>query len=192
MSNRNFDNRVIIQRLQNQNYARNLYLNNTTGKTIINNPQNSDGNSSRLVSYVPGSQTEYFRGLVGNGITSSIGGIVNIPPSPLPQVTFSLPTEPTITSITGTDTGLTINFTSPSSNKNTPITNYEYSVDGGTSWSPAGVSSTPILVSGLSNGTTYNVTIRAVNQVGSGPASNIVSATPNATTNTFTAVAAVP
>ena len=31
MSNRNFDNRVIIQRLQNQNYARNLFTNNVSG-----------------------------------------------------------------------------------------------------------------------------------------------------------------
>jgi hypothetical protein len=79
MSNRNFDHRVIIQRLQNQNYARNLYTNNTTGQGLINNPQNSDGNASRFNSYVPGAQTEYFRGLVGGGETVSIGGIVNIP-----------------------------------------------------------------------------------------------------------------
>ena len=31
MSNRNFDGRVIIQRLQQQNYARNLYKNNVGG-----------------------------------------------------------------------------------------------------------------------------------------------------------------
>lgn len=80
MSNRNFDNRVIIQRLQNQVYARNLYLNNTSGQTIINNPQNSDGNASRFNSYIPGAQTEFSRGLVGAGGTTSIGGIVNIPP----------------------------------------------------------------------------------------------------------------
>ena len=79
MSNRNFDSRVIIQRLQNQVYARNLYQNNTTGQTLINNPQNSDGTSSRFNSYVPGAQTEYFRGLVGECITKSNGGICNIP-----------------------------------------------------------------------------------------------------------------
>lgn len=39
MSNRNFDSRVIIQRLQNQNYARNLYKNNVNGQGLINNPQ---------------------------------------------------------------------------------------------------------------------------------------------------------
>jgi hypothetical protein len=42
MSNRNFDNRVIIQRIQNQNYARNLYKNNTEGQPLLRNPQNSD------------------------------------------------------------------------------------------------------------------------------------------------------
>ena len=82
MSNRNFDNRVIIQRLQNQVYARNVYNNNTSGQAIINNPQNSDGNASRFNLYVSGAQTDTFRGLVGGCDTKSIGGIVNIPPFP--------------------------------------------------------------------------------------------------------------
>jgi hypothetical protein len=92
MSNRNFDSRVIIQRLQNQVNARNLYLNNTNGRRIINNPQNSDGNASRFNLYIPGAQTEYFRGLIGSGETVSIGGIVNIPPFPL--VPTSAPPAP--------------------------------------------------------------------------------------------------
>ena len=80
MSNRNFDNRVIIQRLQNQNYARNLYLNNVNGKQLITNPQNTDGNSSRQNTFTAGAQTEYFRGLLGGGETVSLGGTVNINP----------------------------------------------------------------------------------------------------------------
>ena len=93
MSNRNFDNRVIIQRLQNQVYARNLYQNNTSGQKLINNPQNTDGNASRFNSFVPGAQTEYFRGLVGGGETISIGGTVNIPPFPIvPIVPITGPT----------------------------------------------------------------------------------------------------
>jgi hypothetical protein len=90
MSNRNFDNTVIIQRLQNQTYARNLYKNNTEGKKLINNPQNSDGNSSRYNTYISGAQTEYFRGVLGNGETISIGGIVNIPPYPT-AITLLMP-----------------------------------------------------------------------------------------------------
>ena len=80
MSNRNFDNRVIIQRLQNQNYARNLYLNNVNGKQLITNPQNTDGTSSRQNTFTAGAQTEYFRGLIGGCETVSIGGTVNINP----------------------------------------------------------------------------------------------------------------
>jgi hypothetical protein len=54
MSNRNFDSRVIIQQLQNQVYARNLYINNTNGKAIINNPQTTDGTASRFDTYILG------------------------------------------------------------------------------------------------------------------------------------------
>lgn len=79
MSNRNFDSRVIIQRLQNRVYSRNLYNNNTAGLAIINNPQTTDGNSSRYVAYHSGAQTEYFRSLEGT-TTISQGGIANIPP----------------------------------------------------------------------------------------------------------------
>jgi hypothetical protein len=85
MSNRNFDNRVIIQRLQNQVYARNLYQNNTSGQKLLNNPQNTDGTASRFGTYIAGAQTEYYKGLM-TGETVSVGGIVNIPPFPAPTV----------------------------------------------------------------------------------------------------------
>jgi hypothetical protein len=77
MSNRNFDNRVIVQRLQNQNYARNLYKNNVNGKQLINNPQNTDGTASNQNTFTSGSQTMYFRGLIGGCETVSIGGTLN-------------------------------------------------------------------------------------------------------------------
>lgn len=78
MSNRNFDSRVIIQRLQNQVYSRNTYINNTSGKQVINNPQNSNGNASVFNSFKDGAQTQYFRGLIGGGETISPGGIAEI------------------------------------------------------------------------------------------------------------------
>jgi hypothetical protein len=121
MSNRNFDGRAIIQRLQNQVYARNLYTNNTTGQTIINNPQTTDGNSSRYVSYLSGVQTEYARGLLGNGETVSVGGIIGIPPFPTP--TSTTPSPPTILSFTTVGTTL---WTAPAG-----ITSIEYLVVGG-------------------------------------------------------------
>lgn len=93
MSNRNFDSAVIIQRLQQKNYARNLYINNTTGQCIISNPQNSDGNASQFVNFVPGAQTDYFRTLQGSTEVDR-GGISNIPPYPSTPTIVPSRTEP--------------------------------------------------------------------------------------------------
>jgi hypothetical protein len=81
MSNRIFDSGFLIKRRQDQVYARNLYLNNTTGQRLIYNPQNTNGNASMYNLYDSGAQTEYYRSLRG-GETVSVGGIVNIPPTP--------------------------------------------------------------------------------------------------------------
>ena len=93
MSNRNFDNRVIIQRLQNQNYARNLFTNNANGKQLINNPQNTDGTASNQNTFTSGAQTMYFRGLLGGGETINIGGTFGLPVKDV--VTSSTPEPPT-------------------------------------------------------------------------------------------------
>nr|WP_315205626.1 invasin domain 3-containing protein [uncultured Flavobacterium sp.] len=87
------------------------------------------------------------------------------------------PSAPTITTITNTGGTATINFTTPTSNGGSAITNYEYTTDGGTNWtafSPVTTTS-PVTVSGLINGTTYPFQLRAVNTIGSGPASNTIS-----------------
>ena len=58
--------------------------------------------------------------------------------------------------------------------------NYEYSTDNGSTWtacSPA-VTSSPVAISGLTNGLTYLVKIKAVNAAGAGTASSSVSVTP--------------
>jgi len=116
MSNRNFDHRVIIQRLQDKNYARNLYKNNTSGQRIITNPQNSNGNSSKFITYNEGSQTNYYKGLLGGNVTIDIGGTVNIPPYPgyfdqAPAVT----TIDWMTTVGGSDSIL-LNLTTDSNN----------------------------------------------------------------------------
>jgi len=117
MSNRNFDSRVIIQRLQNQNYARNLYQTNANGQTLINNPQNSDGTSSRFTTFVPGAKTDYFRGLVGAGETVSVGASV--------VGTASIPSSPPITVQSFTTIGSTT-WTAPAG-----VTSLEYIIVGG-------------------------------------------------------------
>ena len=98
-------------------------------------------------------------------LTASILGIV--------------PPAPAITEITAGNQQLSVAFTAPANNGGVAITNYEYSINGGTNWitpSPASTSS-PLLVLGLTNGVTYDVQLRAVNAIGSGAASTTVQGT---------------
>ncbi|MFM9083120.1 MAG: beta strand repeat-containing protein, partial [Actinomycetota bacterium] len=91
----------------------------------------------------------------------------------------SPPAAPTIGAIARGNGALTVNF-SAGFDGGSAVTNWEYSTDGGTTWttpSPAVVAS-PLEITGLLNGTTYPVKVRGVNSQGSGTASASVSGTP--------------
>ncbi|MEI7781446.1 MAG: YDG domain-containing protein, partial [Planctomycetota bacterium] len=90
---------------------------------------------------------------------------------------------PAITGITPGNGTLSVAFTAPSSTGGSSITNYKYSTDGGSTWtavSPAATTS-PITITGLANGTSYNVQLRAVNAAGDGTATVSTAATPRTT-----------
>ncbi|MFM8764834.1 MAG: beta strand repeat-containing protein, partial [Spartobacteria bacterium] len=107
----------------------------------------------------------------GTATASDVSGI--------PRTT---PGAPSITGITPGDGTLSVAFSAPSSDGGNAITNYEYSTNDGNNWttlSPVSTNS-PILISGLNNGTTYTVRIRAVNAAGSGTQSTSSTGTPAA------------
>ena len=113
------------------------------------------------------------------------------------RYSFGTPSAPTITSITGSANKLMVAFTPPASDGGSAITNYEYSLNGGVTWtalSPADATS-PIeitkLANGtttLTNGTTYQVAIRALNGK-TGLTSNLVAGTTPLSPPTISAVA---
>ena len=81
---------------------------------------------------------------------------------------------PTIDSLIPSAGKLDVIFTAPSNNGGRPVTNYEYSTDGGSTWvtrSPASTTS-PLEITGLTNGQSYSVRLRAITQMGSGTASS--------------------
>lgn len=95
------------------------------------------------------------------------------------RATATVPNAPTITSLSGSAGSLSIGITAPNRDGGATVTNYEYSLDNGATWvtpSPASTTS-PIIVSGLAEGSTYQVKTRAVNSVGVSAESNMMSAT---------------
>lgn len=90
------------------------------------------------------------------------------------------PSAPFISSLEASDGAIKVNFVPPSRDGGAVISNYQYRLNSG-SWvslNPASTA-TSFNITGLTNGTSYAVEIRAVNSQGESAASNSVSATPN-------------
>jgi len=100
-------------------------------------------------------------------------------------------TAPTIDSFSTGDGTVTINFT-PGDDGGSAITDYEYTLDGGLNYISAGTTVSPVVVSGLTNGTEYNIEIRPVNANGAGPDSTTVTATPSTIPDAPTLVSLTP
>lgn len=80
---------------------------------------------------------------------------------------------------------VSIAFSGPDSDRGSAITNFKYSLNNGDSYSafsPA-VFGSPVTITGLSNGTTYQIALRAVNSIGDGDQSSVISVTPSSAVN---------
>lgn len=143
-----------------------------SGTTPENVGKGGNGTGAELNSYA-------------NGIDGGSGIVIlryytNTPPPATPTLTYALP---------GNGQAY-IYFTK---NPDTPaqdITNYEYTIDNGTTWTALSSNDkdTPILITGLTNGTTYNIKLRAVTTSITSAASNAISVTPQAGTSPASAL----
>ncbi len=144
------------------------YASSTTGVCTV-------GSSTGAVTFVA----------AGNcSITASVAASGNLLPATSTPTTFevtpSTPAAPVVTQITPGDAQLSVAFTVGGTG-GAPATNIQYSTDGGASWasrSPASASS-PIIISGLGNGTSYDVRLRVVAPGGTSAQSNLMSGTPS-------------
>ena len=123
-----------------------------------------------------------------SGLTNGVTHYVRVravgtngPGSQSPKISanpFTNPTAPVIGNIVTASGKLTIPFTAPASDGGRKIRTYEYSLDGGVTWTsrvPARYTS-PLTLTGLTNGRTYDVCLRAVTLNTTGSKSNVVPA----------------
>ena len=140
------------------------------------------GNAPTLGSSVfsgVGASPQAYKNSIATGfgsISSNWNGLtVQLAPS-------TIPSAPTSLTATAGDGEAVISFTQ-GSDGGSAITNYKYSINGSTYTALSPTSSTsPITVSGLTNGTTYSIYLKAVNANGDSSASSAVSVTPVAPT----------
>lgn len=58
---------------------------------------------------------------------------------------------------------MSVAFSAPTSTGGASIINYQYSVDNGATYVSAGTTTSPLVITGLTNGVAYQVVIRAAN-----------------------------
>src|SRR5205085_382890 len=92
-------------------------------------------------------------------------------------IAATTPSAPTISTVTPGNTTMQVAFT-PGGNGGAAVTGYEYDLGGSGSWVTTGSMLGSFQISGLTNGTSYAVRVRAVNAQGNGTASSPVSGTP--------------
>ncbi|MDO8732871.1 MAG: fibronectin type III domain-containing protein [Actinomycetota bacterium] len=108
---------------------------------------------------------------------------------------------PVISSVTASGTNLTVDFSRPADSL-LDVLNYEYSTNGGVSWSvrsPLAITS-PLSIEGLTAGSSYQIALRVISTVGAGSASPVVgvslapaaSATPSVTPSSTDGPSATP
>ena len=90
---------------------------------------------------------------------------------------YTVPDAPVVTAATGADGVVVLSWTAPDFDGGEPISEYEWSSDGGATWTSAGLE-TSVSVAGLVNGQPYAFRVRAVNLAGTGSASAVTTGTP--------------
>ncbi len=156
------------------------------GGTFPVNPTATGGASGNAVTY--SSTTTSVCTVSGSTVTMVAAGICTIAANQAgnasyaaaPQVTQNVtitgvaPAAPTIGTATAGNTQATISFSAPTNTGGLPITSYTVNCNGVAASGP----SSPIIVSGLTNGTPYTCSVQASNLAGSSVPSGAVNVTP--------------
>ncbi len=120
-------------------------------------------------------------GTISDRANNSLVVVTLSPPTLTSVLVVQPPAAPTIDSIAATSTQLSVNFRAGTT-YGSSITNYQYSTDNGSTWitrSPIATTS-PLVITGLTNNQSYQVRLRAVSSAGNSDSSTAVTGIPTA------------
>ena len=127
--------------------------------------------------------------------SSNTGNAVSAPSNEVSAVPAAVPGAPTIASVTAGDAQASVAFTAPASDGGSTITGYTVTAHDSTTPSNGGQTasgtSSPITVTGLTNGDSYTFTVTATNGMGAGPVSGTSTAVTPATVPAVPGIGAV-
>ncbi|MCL2525813.1 MAG: fibronectin type III domain-containing protein, partial [Coriobacteriia bacterium] len=161
------------------------------GSPILSYEVSDDG--WQTIQTVPASNPSYIFSNLVNGTTytfkvRAVNAVGAGPSSTITAVPASVPSAPQYPSYVPGDGQITVSWTTPSDDGGSAIAGYDYSLDGGVSWTqmtsptpPLQPTQPPFTITGLSNGTTYTVELRAFNANGPGTPSSSFAAVPRTT-----------
>lgn len=145
--------------------------------------QNKNGtNTNPLNLYPLNNETSAFTTMKIGAVNTTLAEynkyVAAVAATSTPTVRNTSPSSPSISSIVIGNGVITVYFDIPTSDGGSAINDYEYSIDDGVSWTSSGSTTSPIEITGLTNGVEYPVKLRAVNSIGSGEASSSVPGKP--------------
>lgn len=111
-------------------------------------------------------------------VGGSVSSILGLDDNPVYSL-ISVPSAPLLSNILTADSQMLIVFTPNNPNESSIITDYQYSIDGGNTFLTMETPTSPYIIRNLINGVTYEVQIKALNSMGEGTASNLISAKPS-------------
>jgi hypothetical protein len=160
-----------------------------TSYVVTSNPGNHQASglaTSLTVTGLTNGQSYTFTVTATNGVGTSAP---SAPSSPV--IPGAVPGAPTISAVTPGDSLVSVHFSPPADDGGAPITSYVVTSSPGNHTGSGATS--PVVVTGLKNGEDYTFTIKAINAVGTGPASAPSSVvTPRTVPGAPTGAAATP
>jgi hypothetical protein len=152
--------------------------------TVTSNPGNLSASGASSPIAVPGlmNNTAYTFTVTA---TNSVGaGTPSAPSNSVTPIAANAPGAPSGLAATPGDGRVNLNWVAPQPVSGAPVTDYvvQYRQTGTSAWTPVdeGSTATTALITGLTDGVSYDFNVTAVNSAGPGPPSTVTTSTPTA------------